>query len=107
MDGKRRSYYIWLLDYVGCNRAEKAKYSKLFREMMDREFEWRIFNDDSRMRDGLGLRLLYSDENGGVWDSWLEQAPCTMLEMIVALAGRCEWDVMHDDDFGDRTRVWF
>ena len=107
MASKRRSYFIWLLDFVGCTRADKVEYSKLFKEMMDREFEWTVFNDDSRMRDGLSLRQLYHEEVMGAWDAWLDQAHCTMLEMVVALAHRCEWDVMHDDDIGDRTNFWF
>ena len=34
-------------------------------------------------------------------------APCTVLEMLIALAIRCESDIMHDDACGDRTRLWF
>ena len=33
--------------------------------------------------------------------------PCTVLEMMVALAVRCEEDMMDDPDYGDRTSQWF
>ena len=30
-----------------------------------------------------------------------------MLEMMAALAIRCEESIMHDDELGDRTAFWF
>jgi hypothetical protein len=33
--------------------------------------------------------------------------PCTVLEMMIALANRCEETIMDDPDIGDRTGQWF
>jgi hypothetical protein len=33
--------------------------------------------------------------------------PCSVLEMMIALAIRCEETIMDDPDIGDRTRQWF
>ena len=33
--------------------------------------------------------------------------PCSILEMMIALAIRCEEDIMDDPKRGDRTKQWF
>jgi hypothetical protein len=33
--------------------------------------------------------------------------PCSVLEMMIALAIRCEENIMDDPLIGDRTRQWF
>ena len=34
-------------------------------------------------------------------------SPCSMLEMMIAVAVRCEVHIMQDEEFGNRTGQWF
>lgn len=61
--------------------------------------------DGNRAEDGLSLRARYEDETG--YSSMMQNRPCSVLEMMVALAVRCEEDIMTDDVYGDRTPYWF
>ena len=36
-----------------------------------------------------------------------KQGPCSVLEMLIALAIGCENYIMYDPDEGDRTDIWF
>ena len=54
--------------------------------------------------DGLELRADYQDESGDEAD---KTGPCSILEMMIALAMRCENELMYDPDKGDRTELWF
>ena len=39
--------------------------------------------------------------------SFLDNRPCSVLEMLIALAFRCEEHIMQDSDAGDRMGQWF
>ena len=39
--------------------------------------------------------------------SYLDDRPCSVLEMLIALAMRCEEHIMDDPDIGNRTGQWF
>lgn len=54
--------------------------------------------------DGLDLRAEYLDWNG---DDETLNGPCSVLEMMVALARKCEQTLMYDPSKGDRTELWF
>ena len=103
----KNDYLQWLISLVTPDIHIQKKYKKVFRIMLKKPFIWTIHNDDNRATDGLNLRLRYSDLRGGVWSKWLSEAPCSMLEMMVGLAVRCEEEIMFDEQFGDRTFEWF
>ena len=66
--------------------------------------------DQNRAVDGLFLRRRFAGEKGYSWRSvegYFVHMECSMLEMMAALAIRCEDTIMHDDRFGDRTGKWF
>ena len=76
------------------------RYQKLLRYLHERPFVYSIPNDINRAVDGLELRqqlLLGKMSDEG----------CSVLEMMIALADRCETHIMHDDEYGNRTHVWF
>lgn len=54
--------------------------------------------------DGLELRDEYEDWSGEETEM---DGPCSVLEMMVALAIRCEKELMYDPSKGDRTECWF
>jgi hypothetical protein len=71
-------------------------------------FRYSIANDENRADDGINLRsrfifdCSYNNSVLGYLDG-----PCSVLEMLVALAHRCEEQIMDDPDIGDRTGQWF
>ena len=54
--------------------------------------------DVNRAADGLNLRERLGFQSGN---------PCSIFEMMVALAVRCEEHIMTNDEIGDRTPLWF
>lgn len=48
--------------------------------------------------------LAYSD---AMIASYLDDRPCSVLEMMIALSIRCEEHIMDDPDIGNRTGQWF
>ena len=109
------SYYEWLLGFIFPDpeyynpatpylAIEKSQYQKLMRYLYLRAFTWKIDHDKNRAMDGLGLRDIFEEETGLACE---KSGPCSILEMFVGMANACEDDIMHDDDYGDRTFMWF
>lgn len=74
----------------------------------DVDFEWLIDMDENRAQDGIDLRDKFSREYGySREDAQYLEKPCSMLEMMVALAIRAEHTIMDDPDVGNRTGQWF
>jgi hypothetical protein len=102
-------YYRWLVDTV-CNRYHAKYYSKLLRDLNEREFSWSINRDEDRAIDGITLRRRYVDE---IIDNDKKsipsmQEPCSVLEMMAALSLRIEEDYMHDPrSETNNTTEWF
>ena len=66
--------------------------------------------DADRAEDGINLRYRFGYENGyesAMIASYLDDRPCSVLEMMVALSMKMEEQIMDDPDIGDRTSVWF
>ena len=66
--------------------------------------------DGNRAEDGIAMRSRFErdiDITPGSFTSWYGNRPCSVLEMMVALAVRCEESIMGDDTYGNRTGYWF
>jgi len=103
-------YYIWLIRQIDTDSHLASRYKKLLLELYDTEFYWSIPLDSNRSLDGLGLRDRYEKEvNDPECDAIFEHldGSCSVLEMMIALAIRMEIDIMHDDNFGNRSCDWF
>lgn len=96
-------YYLYLIDRVGLEGVEERAYSLLFHELYKTEFMWSNPMDENRALDGTDLRRQYTEETGEVLP---EAGPCSMLEMFVALAIRCEEEFMRTGD-DNNSRLWF
>ena len=72
----------------------------------DIEFTFDISNDSNRARDGINLRYKYAMLTDNERVLPILDGPCSVLEMMVALAIRCE-DIMDDTRYGNRTGQWF
>lgn len=97
-------YLDWLVSIISSDDYNEYSYQKLLTELYDTEFVWTVKNDDNRALDGLGFRDAYEDETGETCE---KDGECSVLEMLVALAYRCENEIMWDPDEGNRTGVWF
>lgn len=104
-------YREWLFDLVCRNRyAKQVSYRRLLTRLHDVEFTYTIPRDQNRASDGMDLRYRFAIENG--YDDEAEMilyflnGPCSVLEMMIALAIDCE-DIMDEPDVGDRTGQWF
>lgn len=73
-------------------------YSLLAAKLNSVPFIPKMAMDENRADDGLMLRDRYGSNS---------RQPCSILEMMVALAYRCEKNIMLDDEYGDRTSEWF
>ena len=104
-------YFEWMCKLVRDDSyTRRLSYKKLLKYLHDREFEYTHAMDENRAEDGTGLRYRYAYDykrSGPSIIEYLDDGPCSILEMMVALAVRCEERIMYDPDFGDRTGHWF
>lgn len=99
-------YFKWLCSLV-CDNIQN---DELLEELHNTEFIYTIAMDANRASDGVDLRYRFADEHNhhqAMIASYLDDRPCSMLEMMVALALRCEEDIMVNPDIGNRTGEWF
>lgn len=102
------AYFEWIYDLVcGGRFHEDISYRKLLIHLHNTEFTYILPIDANRADDGINLRYRFAYDKGWAFaDSYLE-GPCSVLEMMVALAIRCEEDYMDDPAIGNRTAQWF
>ena len=109
----REEYYGWLLDKVMDDRhLARRSYCKLLSYLFDTEFVWlkSMPMDENRAIDGLDLRRTFASDCGYIYSDVIDSmghSPCSMLEMMIAVAVRCEVHIMQDEEFGNRTGQWF
>lgn len=103
-------YHEWLMELCD-GLSNPNEYRNLFEYLESINFYSKIRNDDNRIDDGKDLRLRFA-ESSREWTYhdvylYLYDKKCSVLEMMVALAFRCEETIMSDFDIGDRTNIWF
>lgn len=102
-------YYQWLVNTV-CDKYHSKYYKKLLQDLNEREFIWSINRDEDRAIDGISLRRRYVDEIIKCDKKSIPsmQEPCSVLEMMAAMALRIEEDYMHDSRSDiNNTTEWF
>jgi hypothetical protein len=106
-DRVKSDYFNWIYGLMCDGRfAENITYKKLFKFLHDVEFEYFVPYDENRAADGIALRYRFCLIHGCEELEKYLTGPCSVLEMMVALAIRCE-DIVDDPDKGDRTSQWF
>lgn len=103
-------YFKWMCVHVCDDRFKTPKYNKLLRRLNSVDFDYILDMDSNRAADGVELRYRFGYEEGyddQLIASLLDNHPCSVLEMMIALAIRCEEHIMEDFDLGDRTGQWF
>lgn len=103
-----KEYFGWLCNLICGNRySNDISFEKLLSVLHNTEFVWHVSLDANRADDGVQLRRRFALEYS------LKDVPdclsgsCSILEMMVALAIRCEETIMDDPQLGDRTGQWF
>jgi hypothetical protein len=101
-------YFDWLCGLIGVDRfAKQVSYHKLLTHLHNIEFTWFIPNDDNRADDGIQLRRRFALMRDDLGLQRYLGGPCSVLEMMVGLALRCEEWVTDDAQLGERTGQWF
>ena len=105
-------YFEWLLNIVcGIRFSTEISFRKLITHLHNTEFTYLIPNDVSRAREGENLRHRFAvTAMPEVTEEEILDAlagPCSVLEMMVALAIYAEEHIMNNPQIGDRTAQWF
>lgn len=106
------AYFQSLYDWACGDRYHKdISYRKLLMHLHNTEFIFQLAKDENRASDGVDLRYHFArtadlDEPFEFIMECLD-GPCSVLEMMIALAIRCERDYMDDPLYGDRSTQWF
>ena len=99
------SYFEFLCDMINIKPGSyKENYSLLAHQLFKKRYYYSLPMDENRDIDGRNLRELYLDSGG---TEAVLDGPASVLEVLIALARRCDADIMYDNVLGDRTEVWF
>lgn len=105
----RERYFNWLKSQIEDCPEMKRGWDRLLRKLQQTEFRWILEGDEDRAENGIGLRFRFGwEKNYDIRDVdiCLNDRPCSMLELMVALAAKIEV-VLSDDHYGNRTGEWF
>lgn len=104
-------YLHWMYRLVNNDKyAKRNAHHKLFRYLHSVEFTYTMDMDGNRYEDGIGLRYRFALDEGiddSIVATYLDDEPCSVLEMMIALALRCEENIMDDPAMGTRIGQWF
>lgn len=102
-------YFEWLCNIVRIQIDDSpVSYRTLMYELYNSEFFYTVQRDSNREADGIDLRYRFASEKRYDYRFVEEHFNgCSVLEMMVALALRCEETIMDDPKRGSRTGHWF
>lgn len=101
-------YYVWLLDKINSLYFRVTQYNRLLSFLYSIDFRYTVAMDQNREMDGVALRDQFQQDHPEIpMDLALAQKPCSVLEVLIALADRCENDIMQNAEYGNRTGLWF
>lgn len=103
-------YFKWMYRLVVNDYANNLSYTKLLYFLYDTEFTYTISRDENRAIDGIDFRYRFGKEFGysdEIIRNTIDTRPCSVLEMMIALASRLENTIMDDSDYGNRMGQWF
>ena len=101
----KNDYFEWMCSLIASDKRDR----RLLMNLHDVAFAYILPMDSNRAEDGIELRYRFGRENGydeRIVATYLDDRDCSVLEMMIALAIRCE-DIMYDPDTGDKTARWF
>ena len=101
----KQEYFQWL-----CHFIDVRDYGKLLRFLFSTEFSYTLAMDGNRYEDGIDLRYRFADTKRypqRYISRALDDVPCSMLEMMIAICLRIEEHITGDPEEGDQTTKWF
>jgi hypothetical protein len=98
----RNKYFAHLCSIIDGSE----RYLNMLEILHDLEFYSLIPNDENRVKDGRMLREYFLDEEGAAGASSLPDVPCTVLEMLIALSYRLEFETVNSR-WEKSTSEWF
>lgn len=111
IDGEvRAEYFNWLCGLIDNRRFGKdVSYIQLLSHLDDIPFRYTFELDENRYNDGISLRKRFASDHGFEpgYFAQVFTTPCSVFEMMVALALRCEETIMDNPAMGNRTGQWF
>lgn len=109
----RSSYFDWMSGLLTVDNPIINDYRNLMWHLYGIDFRWSLDMDSNRCNDAYELKerflqgISYSRKiSQNVKNRFLSDE-CSVLEVMVALAVRCEDHIMHNSEYGDRTGKWF
>ena len=96
----REDYFYWLADQVSSHN----RYYQSLRVLFHMEFLDLVDNDVNRIDDGLLVRERYLNERRIDENELI--GPCSMLEMLIGLLERIQWE-MTDEVNDNSLERWF
>lgn len=107
----KNQYFEWLCGLVDNEKQTNGySYQKLFAHLDNIDFRYSIGMDGNRDGDGIDLRYRFGEDcnyDPRLIASVLDIRPCSVFEMICALAIRCEESFMNDPDNDNGPDKWF
>ena len=100
--GNGKAYQKWLTKLVNGHH-----YQNLLDILHNIEFTWGVDFDENRAEEGMALRYRFAIEMNRQYDEAGDDYPCSVLEMLIALAISMEDSILYDAEQGDRTAEWF
>lgn len=107
MKDLKEAYFNWMYEFI-FNGMALPSYYRLIHKINETPFVPVLPMDENRVGDGINLRYQFGYEmhiNDAIIAVELDNRPCSVLEMMVALAIRGE-DIMSDSTEGNRTSNW-
>lgn len=106
-DELERHYYIWLTDWIP---EWRTTHSRLIQKLYETAFRVTLMMDENRVGDGLALRTRFVYENNMSSierDVLKARRPCSILEVMIALALRFEEEYMTVYEDENPVSKWF
>ena len=108
MKSIQREYFDWMYKIIAPKGA--VSYYDILTFLHNKEFTYENPSDENRYVDGVNLRRSFAyakgfDHTDDIFD--ILTGPCSMFEMLTALAMRIEGSIMDNPAYGDRTKHWF
>jgi len=106
----KADYFSWLCDFIIFDGIDfRYNYSNLLNKLYDFDFLIKMTRDGNRESDGVELRYNYGtdfDIRQPIIASYLDNRCSSMLEMMIALAIKCEGMMLNpNEDYA--TGKWF
>lgn len=103
-------YFKWICSIIFPDEHLRNNFTNVLHLLHNTSFEYTLALDENRKKDGIDLRYHFSCACKIPYDVIqinFDNNNCSILEVMTALAIRCEEDIMSDLEHGDRTSDWF